>query len=90
MGTAFIVIILISLFFFGLTFGQWISMFNLTGSNKFHFLSYFPFELNGFRRKTKQGKISIFSGFIPSIIPIKICPNSCKKQNIIIIKYIFN
>lgn len=68
MGTAFIVIILISLFFFGLTFGQWISMFNLTGSNKFHFLSYFPFELNGFRRKTKQGKISILLLVICSLL----------------------
>ena len=35
------------------------------------------------------GIISSFSGFIPSIIPIIRCPNSCKIAHIIIVMYIF-
>lgn len=75
MITLMIVFIFIAAILYGVLFGIWIMRFNRTGSKKFNFLSFFPFELNGFRRNaaTRFLDIALLGlGAVCSIVPITI------------------
>lgn len=59
MSGVIIAIYIISLLAYFITFGYWILRFERTGSKKFNFMTYFPFELNAFRRNASDSYLNI-------------------------------
>ena len=59
MDLSYIVLIILSWILITFLLINWIMIFNRTDSKKFSFFTFFPFELNPYRRQTKQGKFSL-------------------------------
>ena len=54
-----IVSFVIALIMISITLGYWFISFSKTGSTKYSFLSYFPFEINAFRRNSKDKYLNL-------------------------------
>ena len=76
MDLSYIVLIILSWILITFLLINWIMIFNRTDSKKFSFFTFFPFELNPYRRQTKQGKFSLFLLFIKYMIILNLSSES--------------
>lgn len=67
-----IVSFVIALIMISITLGYWFISFSKTGSTKYSFLSYFPFEINAFRRNSKDKYLNL--GLMVLTLITLICP----------------
>ena len=72
MSIAIIALFSVCILVYIIMFTYWVLSFERTGSKKFNFLTYFPFELNAYRRNAKDSFLNlglIIISFILFIAP---------------------